>query len=167
MGRWPVPGESLGIPRYHCRLTCRPSCPVNAAARGNPPTLCGQRSVTVGAGRPGLAQHFRLKRHCEWRQCEVRSISLASSTHSVYVHRTQPVESRSYCSPSLVNFTSHRASAGRSAEVQRYASIVLWNILLQTHHYRSCENGENVLHVTLKASDVTLHYGWPQMCVVH
>ena len=85
MGRWPLPGESQGFPRNHCRLTCRPSCPVNAAARGNPPTQSGQWSVTVGTGRHGLAQHFRLKRHCEWRQCELRSISLASSTHSIYV----------------------------------------------------------------------------------
>ena len=77
---------------------------------GNPSMLCGQRSVTVGAGRHGLAEHVRLKRYCEWRQCEVRSISLNSRTHSVYVHRTQPVESRFYCSPLLINFTSHRRS---------------------------------------------------------
>ena len=84
---------------------------------GNPSMLCGQRSVTLGAGRHGLAQHVLLKHHCEWSQCEERSISLNSRTHSVYVHRTQPVESRVYCSLLLINFTSHRASAGRLGNV--------------------------------------------------
>ena len=47
----------------------------------------------------------------------VASLSIRALKVSIYVHRTQSVKSCSYCSPLLINFTSHRASAGRLGNV--------------------------------------------------
>ena len=113
MKTWPPPGESPGCPTEPLSVTC---CPFLSRQCCCPVTLT--QCVVNGPLQWEAGRHaLQPKRHCKWRQCKLLSIVLASSTHSIYVHRTLPVESRSYCSPSLVNVTSHRACAEKSGNV--------------------------------------------------